>query len=122
MLLEGAMTAHIFRSYILRVLAPTLEQGDIVVMDNVPLHRTHAVRQALEKLGVTVSEFPPYSPDLNPIEQSIGKLKAFLRKLGPRSLRHLTAAVRTGLMRFLQPSALHTCAMPAMANLKRNPV
>ena len=60
-----------------------------MVMDNVPLHRTRAVREALEAHGVSVPEFPAYSPDLNPIEQPIGKLKAFLRKLGPRSLRHL---------------------------------
>ena len=100
MLLKGAMTGEIFRTYISRVLGPTLQRGDIVVMDNVPLHRTRGVREALESLGVAVPEFPAYSPDLNPIEQPIGKLKAFLRKLGPRSLRSLTAGVRKGLKQF----------------------
>jgi transposase len=100
MLLKGAMTGEIFRTYITEVLGPTLKRGDIVVMDNVPLHRTRGVREALETLGVTVPEFPAYSPDLNPIEQPIGKLKAFLRKLGPRSLRSLTAGVRQGLKTF----------------------
>jgi hypothetical protein len=51
--------------------------------------RTRGVRETLERLGVTVPEFPPYSPDLNLVEQPIGKLKAFLRKLGPRSWRSL---------------------------------
>jgi transposase len=100
MLLEGAMTGESFRTYISRVLAPTLRRGDIVVMDNVPLHRTRAVREALQKLGATVPEFPAYSPDFNPIEQPIGKLKAYLRKLEPRSLRSLTAGVRAGLKLF----------------------
>jgi hypothetical protein len=53
-----------------------LKRGDIVVMDDVPLHRTRGVREALEAHGVTVPEFPAYSPDLNPIEQPIGKLPA----------------------------------------------
>ena len=51
MLLKGAMTGEIFRTYITRVLGPTLKRGDIVVMDNVPLHRTRGVREALEELG-----------------------------------------------------------------------
>jgi transposase len=100
MMLKGAMTGETFRTYITRVLGPTLRPGDIVVMDNVPLHRTRAVREALEAHDVSVPEFPAYSPDLNPIEQPIGKLKAFLRKLGPRSLHHLTRAVRDGLRLF----------------------
>jgi transposase len=100
MLLKGPMTGESFRTYISHVLAPTLKRGDIVVMDNVPLHRTRGVREALEGLGVTAPEFPAYSPDLNPVEQPIGKLKAFLRKLAPRSWRSLMAAVRKGLKRF----------------------
>lgn len=100
MLLGGAMTGEIFRTYITRVLGPTLKRGDIVVMDNVPLHRTRGVREALETFGVTVPDFPAYSPDFNPIELPIGTLKAFLRKLGPRSARSLTAGVRKGLKLF----------------------
>ena len=100
MLLKGAMTGEIFRTYITRVLGPTLKRGDIVVMDNVPLHRTRGVREALEELGVTVPDFPAYSPDFNPVEQPIGTLKAFLRKLEPRSLHSLTAGIRKGLRLF----------------------
>jgi transposase len=69
-------------------------------MDNVPLHRTQAVREALEKLGVSVPRFPADSPDLNPIEQAIAKLEARLRKLAPRSPQRLTAALRDGLQQF----------------------
>ena len=69
-------------------------------MDNVPLHRTQAVREALERLGGSVPTFPAYSPDLNPIEQAIAKLKAHLRKLAPRSPQRLTAALRDGLQQF----------------------
>lgn len=111
MLLKGAMTGETFRTYILRVLGPTLKPGDIVVMDNVPLHRTRGVREALERSGVTVPEFPAYSPDLNPIEQPIGKLKSFLRKLGPRSTRSLTAGVQKASSCSPQQNALHICDM-----------
>lgn len=100
MLLEGAMTAEIFRAYIEKVLGPTLRRGDIVVMDNVPLHKTRRVRDALETFGVTVPEFPAYSPDFNAIEQPIGTLKSHLRKFGARTMRALNAAVRIGLKRF----------------------
>jgi transposase len=61
MVLKGPMTGESFRTYISRVLAPTLKRGDIVVMDNVPLHRTRGVREALAGLGVTVPEFPAYN-------------------------------------------------------------
>ena len=71
-----------------------------VQQHNVPLHRTSGVREALEGLGATVPEFPAYSPDFNPIEQPIGKLKSVLRKLAPRSIRSLTAGVRKGLKQF----------------------
>ena len=80
------------------MLGPTLRRGDILVMDNVPLHRTQLVREALERLGVLVPMFPASSPDLNPIEQAIAKLKAFLRK--PRSPQRLAAALRDGLKQF----------------------
>ena len=85
-------------TYTSKVLGPTLKRGDIVVMDK--LHRTQAGRKALEQLGVWVPDFPAYSPDLNSIEQPIGKLKAILRKLEPRSLHSLLVGVRKGLKQF----------------------
>ena len=100
MLLQGAMTAEAFRTYISRVLAPELHRDDLVVMDNVPLHRTARVRNALTQLGVSIADFPAYRPDLTAIEQPIDTLKAILRKLGPRSIRSLMAGVRKGLDEF----------------------
>jgi len=100
MTLNRAMTGDSFRSYIAQVLGLRLRRGDIVVMDNVPLHRTQAAREALQKQGMSVPTFPAYSPDLNPIEQAIAKLKAYLRKLAPRSQHSWTAALRDGLQQF----------------------
>jgi transposase len=97
MLLDGAMTGESFEAYIHQVLAPTLRRGDIVIMDNVPVHRMTRVREALATHGVTVPEFPAYSPDLNPIEPAIGKMKSVLRTWGPRTPRALSAAVRSAI-------------------------
>ena len=108
MTLNGAMTEESFRSYIAQVLGPTLRRGDIVVVGNVPLHRTQTAREALERLGVSVPPFPAYSPDLNPIEQAIAKLKAYLRKLAPRSPQRLAAALRNGLQQ-LTPATCAAC-------------
>ncbi len=100
MLLEGPMTGQSFSAYVDQVLAPTLKRGDILIMDNVPTHKVRGVREALQVRGAIVPEFPPYSPDLNPIEQSFAKLKALLRKAGARSLRRLSPAIRASLKCF----------------------
>lgn len=100
MLLEGPMTGQSFSAYVDQVLAPTLKRGDILIMDNVPTHKVRGVREALRIQGVLVPEFPPYSPDLNPIEQTFAKLKALLRKDGARSLRRLSTAISASLKRF----------------------
>jgi transposase len=65
---------------------PTLSPGDIVVMDNLPAHKNPVVRQIIEAAGAELRYLPPYSPDLNPIEQAIAKLKAHLRKAQERSI------------------------------------
>ena len=100
MLLDGPMTGQSFIAYVDQVLAPTLKRGDILIMDNVPTHKVRGVREALQVRGVIVPEFPPYSPDLNPIEQSFAKLKAHLRKAGARSPRRLSTEIRASLKRF----------------------
>lgn len=100
MVLEGALSGQGFLAYLDQVLAPTLRRGDILIMDNVPTHKVRGVRQLLERRGVLVPEFPPYSPDLNPIEQAFAKLKALLRKTGARSLPQLSSAIRTALRTF----------------------
>jgi transposase len=71
------------------VLAPTLSDGDIVVMDNLASHKVAGVREAIEATGARLLYLPPYSPDLNPIEQALAKLKAMLRKAAARSIETL---------------------------------
>jgi transposase len=122
MMLNGAMTAECFRSYIAQVLGPTLRRSDIDVMDNVPVRRTQAVREALEKLGVSVPAFPAYSPDFNPIEQAIAKLKAHLRKLAPRSPKKLTTALRDGLQQFTPAQCAAFLRHSGYSQPKRSPL
>ncbi len=83
--IEQAMNGVIFRTYVERCLAPALRPGDIVVMDNLSSHKVEGVRQAIERVGAHLLYLPPYSPDLNPIEQVFAKLKALLRKAAARS-------------------------------------
>lgn len=85
--LEGAMNGETFRAYIEQILAPTLRSGDIVFMDNVPVHKVAGVREAIDERGATLIYLPPYSPDFNPIEQLFAKLKAILRKIAAYMLK-----------------------------------
>jgi transposase len=84
--IDRAMTRAIFIEYLRQCLVPTLASGDIVVMDNLPAHKGAAVRQIIEAAGAELRYLPPYSPDLNPIEQAIAKLKSHLRKAQERSI------------------------------------
>ena len=78
--ISGALNGVIFLEYIRNDLAPTLRQGDIVIMDNLRVHKVAGVRQAIEEKGASVLYLPPYSPDLNPIEMLWSKIKAFIRE------------------------------------------
>jgi transposase len=89
-----------FRAYIEQFLVPTLAVGDIVIMDNLRSHKGQPVRAAIERAGATLLYLPPYSPDLNPIEQLFAKLKALLRTAATRSLDALWAAGGDLLTRF----------------------
>ena len=84
--IDKPMNGTIFRAYVEQCLAPTLRPGDIVIMDNLPAHKVDGVRQAIEATGAMLLYLPPYSPDLNPIEQAFAKLKALLRKAAERSV------------------------------------
>ena len=76
MVLDGAMYGAAFLAYVDQVLVPALGPGDIVVMDNLPAHRSAAVRDAIQGAGAELRFLPPYSPDFNPIEMAFSKLKA----------------------------------------------
>ena len=87
--IDRPMNSAIFLAYVRQCLVPTLNPGDIVVMDNLKPHKAKGVREAIEAAGATVRYLPPYSPDLNPIEMLFAKLKALLRKAAQRSIETL---------------------------------
>ena len=89
MVLDGPMNADAFMAYVEQVLVPTLIPGDIVVMDNLPAHKVKGIAEAIAERGAELRYLPPYSPDLNPIEQMFAKLKALLRKAAARSVDKL---------------------------------
>jgi transposase len=93
MVLDRAMTGAWFLAYVEQVLAPTLTPGDIVIMDNLPAHKSAAVRRAIEATGAELRLLPPYSPDFNPIENAFAKLKALLRKAAARTVTALENAI-----------------------------
>ena len=83
--LEGPMNGEAFVLYVETVLAPSLSEDDIVVIDNLSAHKVEGVRAAIEARGAILLYLPPYSPDLNPIEMAFAKLKALLRKAAART-------------------------------------
>lgn len=97
MTLDGAMNAAAFLAYVEQVLSPTLQAGDIVVMDNLPAHKTPAVRQTIERTGAELRFLPPYSPDFNPIELAFSKIKALLKKAAARTVTDLWDAIRDAI-------------------------
>jgi transposase len=84
--LDGPVNGEAFLAWVEQALVPTLKSGDIVVMDNLSSHKVEGVERAIEAVGARVAYLPPYSPDLNPIEQVFAKLKALLRKYGERTI------------------------------------
>ena len=97
--INGAMNAETFLSYIEQCLVPTLSRGDIVVMDNLSTHKVAGIKEAIEAVGAKLRYLPEYSPDLNPIEMSFSKLKAYLRKAAERTERGLCRRIRSFLPR-----------------------
>lgn len=85
LVLDGPMTGEAFLAYVRQFLAPELKPGDVVVMDNLAAHKVAGVAEAVRTAGATILYLPPYSPDLNPIEQVFAKLKALLRKAAART-------------------------------------
>jgi transposase len=85
MVLDGAMNGAAFLAYVRQVLVPTLQSEDVVIMDNLPVHKVFGIKAAVESVGASVLFLPPYSPDLNPIEMAFSKLKALLRKASERT-------------------------------------
>ena len=97
---DGPIDNASFRAYVEQVLAPTLRRGDVVVLDNLAVHKQPEVRAAIEATGALIRFLPPYSPDFNPIEMAFAKLKAFLRAARPRTFDHVTALTAAALTLF----------------------
>ena len=97
MAVEGATTARVFETYVERLLAPALEPGQVVVMDNLGAHRPKRVRELIEGRGCELVYLPAYSPDLNPIEEALSKIKHLLRRIGARTKEALVEAMGRAL-------------------------
>lgn len=106
MVLDGPMNGAWFLAYVQQVLAPTLKPGDVVIMDNLAAHKSTPIKDAMEAVGARLLFLPPYSPDLNPIENAFAKLKAMLRKAAARSIEQLWDAIA----RIIQTYSPRECA------------
>jgi transposase len=91
--IDRPMNRAAFETYVETQLAPTLEPGDIVILDNLSSHKSERAKAILKKRGAWFLFLPPYSPDLNPIEMAFAKLKAHLRRIGARTIDALWQAV-----------------------------
>jgi transposase len=112
----GALDTAAFRTYVQQVLLPVLRRGDIVVLDNLSVHKGKPIVRALRKAGVGVWYLPPYSPDFNPIEKIWAKVKAWLRKAGARTTEALWEAMAQALQAVTAEDCQHSfahCGYPA---------
>jgi len=122
LVVDGAMNGDIFRSYVEQVLAPTLGPGDIVILDNLGSHKVAGMRERIEARGASLVYLPPYSPDLNPIEQAFAKLKALLRKIAARTVSALWDALGDIVQRFNPQECVNYLANTGYVPIKRNPL
>ena len=84
--IDGPINGELFTLYVEKILAPTLAKGDVVILDNLGSHKGRAARRAVRQAGAHMLFLPPYSPDLNPIEQLFAKLKHLMRMAEPRTV------------------------------------
>jgi transposase len=116
--LEGAADTRAFEAFVEQVLCPTLMPGQIVLMDNLNIHKSDTTRELIEGCGCEVLFLPSYSPDFSPIEQAWSKLKAHLRRVGARTKEALQEAIACGLS-LITPQDAHGwfghCGYPLLA-------
>lgn len=96
-LLEGALNGEIFKLYLDQVLGPTLQPGDILIMDNLSSHKVEGVEQLVVARGAHLEYLSPYSPDYNPIERGWSKIKTSLRRAKARTYKALVRAIKEAL-------------------------
>lgn len=97
MAIEGAVDGEAFVAYLRQVLLPTLVPGQVVVLDNLTVHKNARVRPLVEGAGCRLVYLPPYSPDLNPIERAFSKIENHVRRTEPRSYEAVVAALGTAI-------------------------
>ncbi len=117
MTIPEATDGDIFLAYVDQVLCPDLRPGDVVVMDNLSAHKVGGVRERIEAVGAKLLDLPPYSPDLNPIEQAWSKLKQGLRSLKARTDEALQAAVAEALKTITADNAIAWFSIAPMATV-----
>jgi transposase len=104
---DGPMDGDLFLTYVTQVLGPELQEGDMVICDNLASHKVHGVAEALASRGATLLYLPAYSPDLNPIEMAFAKLKALMRQAAARTFDDLVKAIAHALNCFSASECLH---------------
>ena len=104
---DGPLDNPSFLAYVEQVLVPTLRPGDVVVLDNLTMHKQPEVQAAIERVGAWLRFLPPYSPDFNPIELAFAKLKAFLRAARPRTFDQVVELVAIALELFTPGECLN---------------
>ena len=97
MAIEGSTTKEVFEAYVEHLLAPTFTTGQVVVMDNLSAQKGERVRELIEVRGCELLHLPPYSPDLNPVEEAFSKIKRFLRQIKARTRGALVEATGKAL-------------------------
>jgi transposase len=93
MVVEGGANGAVFEGYLREMLVPALGKGDVVVMDNLSVHKSERLREMIEGAGAEILYLPPYSPEFNPIEEAFSKIKNLLRKAGARVREALVEAI-----------------------------
>ena len=107
---DGATDTELFVIFVREALLPMLKCGQVVVMDNLPAHKSPQIDQLVESIGARVLRLPPYSPDFNPIEMAISKIKTVLRKLARRSVDGLFTGISEALESIRMSDALNYIA------------
>lgn len=104
---NGPIENASFLAYVEQILVPTLQPGDVVVLDNLAVHKQSDVQTLIENAGARLRYLPPYSPDFNPIELAFAKLKAFMRAARPRSFDQVCELVATAIGLYTPTECAH---------------
>jgi len=104
---DGAVNGDVFEAFVEQVLLPELRRGDVVIMDNLSSHKRQRIRKLIESVGARLIFLPPYSPDLNPIENIFAKIKQLLRSLACRTHKTLWAAMQSVLDKVTATDAIN---------------